>query len=123
MRLESPLETATARRAVADIAAAGVTVAAGDTVFIGLSAANHDPQAFAEPMSFCPERRGARHLAFGRGIHKCLGIALARVEGQVALRALSRRMPRLRLAMPGEAPAWRPGLISRGLHQLLVREQ
>lgn len=121
LRLETPLETATARRALADIVIGGVKVAAGDTVFIGLSAANHDPRAFAEPMALRPERRGARHLAFGHGVHKCLGIALARVEGQVALQALARRMPGLRLAAPEAAPAWRPGLISRGLQHLMVR--
>ncbi len=123
LRLESPLEMATARHAVADIAVGeATTIRAGDTVFVGLAAGNRDPRAFERPGEFDASRDApARHLAFGHGIHKCLGATLARIEARIALVGLARRCPSLQLAVPPGDLAWKPGLITRGLQDLPVR--
>ncbi|MDE0319059.1 MAG: cytochrome P450 [Acidimicrobiaceae bacterium] len=76
-----------------DTTVAGVDIPAGSRVVVMYSAANRDPEMFDEPQSFCPERDGAtNHLAFGRGIHFCVGAALSRLEGKVVLEELARRL-------------------------------
>ncbi len=83
----------------------------GDVVFPVLAAANRDPERFAEPNYFDIERPDAsRHIAFGKGVHLCLGAPLARIEGQVALETIFRRMPHLRLQEPMAQPPLQQGL-------------
>lgn len=122
LRLECPLEMATARHASTDIDIAGITIRAGETVFVALAAANRDPAVFDRPDAWDPSRPAEnRHLAFGHGIHRCIGATLARIELRVALTALAVRFPTLELAVPREAVVWKPGLIARGPSALPVR--
>jgi cytochrome P450 len=83
-----------------------------------LAAGNRDPDVFPDPDRFDIEREGAHHLTFGGGIHYCVGAELARLEGDVAFRALAERMPRLEA--DADNPAWRPGFLFRGLTRLPV---
>jgi cytochrome P450 len=99
----------------------GVTIAAGDRVLVSLAAANRDPAAFADPDAFRPGR--PPHLAFGRGPHHCLGAAVARLELQAALTALTaltRGLPGLRLAVPPEEIPWTHGHVDSGPSALPV---
>jgi cytochrome P450 len=93
------------RTALEDVELGGVTVEAGTTVILSYNTANRDPERFADPQTLDLRRQEGGHLAFGHGIHQCLGQQLARVELRVALPALFRRFPALRLAVPaGEVP-------------------
>jgi cytochrome P450 len=91
---------------------AGSTIAAGSFVVMLLGAANRDPAPCANPGHFSVRRAVARHLAFGQGIHFCLGAPLARLEAAIALRPLRPLLPRLRVS--GE-PEWKPNTVLRGL--------
>ena len=84
-----------------------------------LGAANRDPAHFPDPERLDVTRRENRHIAFGFGIHFCLGAPLARVEGQIAIGTLLRRLPRMELA--SAAPEWRESSTLRGLKSLPVR--
>jgi cytochrome P450 PksS len=120
LRFTSPVETATERYARQEVTIAGVTVPRGGMVLAALASANRDERQFADPDRLDVARAPNRHLAFGLGAHFCLGAALARMEGQIALATLLRRAPGLRLAVdPGELH-WRPGLVLRGLKTLPV---
>ena len=92
------------------------------SVIIALAAANRDDEHFADPDRFDIKRKNNRHLAFGHGIHFCLGAPLARLEGVIALGALLRRFPDLRLAAADDALHWGhgDGLVLRGLSALPV---
>ncbi|MGW7315082.1 cytochrome P450 family protein [Streptomyces sp. NPDC054865] len=118
-RLEGPALLAIRRFATEDLTIAGVTVAAGETVLVSLSAANRDPARFPQPDALDLDRDTSGHLALGHGIHYCLGGPLARVEVEIALAALLERYPTLELVDP--APRWRRSLRSRGLKELSVR--
>ncbi|MFH8890293.1 cytochrome P450 [Streptomyces sp. NPDC017949] len=118
-RLEGPALLAIRRFATEDLTIAGVTVAAGETVLVSLSAANRDPARFPQPDALDLDRDTSGHLALGHGIHYCLGGPLARVEVEIALAALLERYPTLELVDP--APQWRRSLRSRGLKELSVR--
>jgi cytochrome P450 len=89
-------------------------------VLVVLAAADHDPERFSDPDELDITRTDNRHLAFGKGIHHCVGAPLARMEGQIAISTLLRRMPNLRLNEPAESLSWRPGMILRGLRGLPV---
>jgi cytochrome P450 family 107 subfamily K polypeptide 1 len=81
--------------------------------------ANRDERHFEDPDTLDIGRDPNRHLAFGRGgVHHCLGAPLARMEGQIAINALLRRFPHLRLAVVPETLRWRQGLFLRGLRRL-----
>ncbi len=98
LRYDSPVQL-TGRTARADVELAGQRVPAGTRVTLLLGAANRDPDVFADPARFDVTRHNARdHLAFSAGVHYCLGAGLARLEAEVALRALTERFPRLRVA-------------------------
>jgi cytochrome P450 len=116
LRLEPPTHF-TIRWAAEDTEIAGVPVAAGDRVLILLAAANRDPNRFADPDVFDPARPDNQPLSFGVGIHYCLGAALSRLEGQVALPLVLQRFPRLALAGP---PGERTKLMLRGYENLPV---
>jgi cytochrome P450 len=118
LRVDPPVQR-TGRRALRDTTVHGVTVPRGEMVILLLAAANRDPRVFADPQRFDVTRANARdHLAFSSGIHFCLGAALARMEGEIALRALFERFPDL--APAGEARR-RPTVILRGFESMPVR--
>ncbi|MET9291022.1 cytochrome P450 [Streptomyces sp. NPDC003077] len=96
------------RTALEDVELGGQTIKAGTTVALSLHAANHDPARFPDPHALDIRRQNGGHLAFGHGIHQCLGQQLARVEMRVAFTALLSRFPTLRLAVPAEEVALRP---------------
>lgn len=100
------------RRALVTHERGGRTLRAGDAVFLAIPAANRDPAVFADADRLQLTRSPNAHLAFGEGIHFCLGAPLARLEARIALCALLTRFPRLRLA-PGSI-AWRPTIADRG---------
>ena len=121
LRYESPVETATFRHATTDLTIGGQHIRAGDEVVVALLAANRDDR-FTDPDEMLLDREANPHLAFGHGIHYCLGAPLARLEGVVAFGRLAERFPGLRLATTAEdSPEWRPGLLLRGLQRLPVR--
>ena len=118
LRYWGPLETTLPRYASEEVTVDGAAIPRGETVLVGLASANHDPARFADPDAFDITREDAnRHIAFGKGIHVCLGAPLARLEGQIALTTLFQRLPELRLAISAEAATWRPGFL-RQLHEL-----
>ncbi|GHH41854.1 cytochrome P450 [Streptomyces candidus] len=108
-----------ARLATEDIEIAGVTIRAGETVVLATSLINRDPATFEAPDALDVERR-ERHLAFGFGIHQCLGQNLARAEMEIALGTLFRRLPGLRLAVPAAEVPHKPGDTIQGLFELPV---
>ncbi len=115
LRYDTPAITTSMRFAADELEVAGVRIAAGDVVFLALGSAGRDPDARTEePERFDICRKDAQHLAFGAGIHSCLGAALARLECQVAITALLARFDRLELAIPPGEVTWRPGLHFRG---------
>src|SRR5262249_45454652 len=120
LRFTSPVETATERFAREDVTVAGVTIPQGSLVLAVIASANRDERQFPDPDRLDLTREPNRHLAFGLGIHFCLGAAVARLEGQVAIGALLRRAPGVRLAVPAESLRWRRGLTLRGLEALPV---
>jgi cytochrome P450 len=121
LRYEGPVETATFRTATEDVAIGGVTIPAGDPVLVMLLSANRDADQFPGADELRLDRPASHHLAFGHGIHYCLGAPLARLEAQIAFTALLDRHPELRLDVPAEELRWRPGLLLRGLEGLPVR--
>ena len=96
------------RTALEDVELGGQTIEAGTAVIVSYNTANRDPERFAEPHVLDLSRQDGGHLAFGHGIHQCLGQQLARVELRVALPALVNRFPTLRLAVPAEEVRLRP---------------
>ncbi|HKS47160.1 MAG TPA: cytochrome P450 [Amycolatopsis sp.] len=102
-------ETVRSRRALVDARLGDVMIGRGDIVLVSTGSANQDEAGFPAAAEFDPARRPNRHLAFGRGIHVCLGAALARLELEVALEQLSRRLPKLRLAVPPDRVEARVG--------------
>ncbi|MGW7408449.1 cytochrome P450 family protein [Streptomyces sp. NPDC054833] len=119
LRYEGPVENATYRFAAEPLEIAGTPVARGDTVLIGLSAADRDAARCPDPDRFDIRRDNRGHLAFGHGIHYCLGAPLARLEARAAVRSLLDRAPALTLdGPPGD---WLPGMLMRGVRSLPVR--
>ena len=99
---------------------AGVTIPRGEMVFAVLASANRDDRQFDEPDKLDLAREPNRHVAFGLGMHYCLGAPSARLEGQIAINTLLRRIHDIRPAVPVKSLAWRPGLILHGLKALPV---
>ncbi|HEY3507208.1 MAG TPA: cytochrome P450 [Actinocatenispora sp.] len=121
LRQDGPAQVAMPSLTTAPVRIGDVTIPAGEVVVLGLAAANRDPRRYEQPARFDPDRDDPRHLAFGHGIHHCLGAPLARLEGRIALDTLLDRVPRLRLADPDVEPARPPGLLLSGLRALPVR--
>jgi cytochrome P450 len=115
LRYDSPVQFLT-RITAEDIVLEGQTISKGSDVFLVLAAANHDPEHFADPERLDITRANNRHLAFGAGIHFCVGAALARAEAQIAVGTLLRRMPKLRLAT--DTVEWRPTIRFHALKAL-----
>jgi cytochrome P450 len=119
----SPLAPAAdnTRIATADVELSGQTVRAGDAVMVNYAAANRDDDVFPRPDELDFHRESNPHVAFGHGLHHCLGAPLARMELQIALGALVRRLPGLELADPPERIEWRKDSVARGVRALPVR--
>jgi cytochrome P450 PksS len=100
---------------------AGVTIPAREHVVLVIGSANRDEAQFPGADALDLGREPNRHLAFGHGIHYCLGAPLARLEGQVAFRTLLDRCAEVKLAVPYEQLKWRNGVLLRGLRSLPVR--
>ena len=116
LRLDGPVQISQ-RVAMEDLGLFGHKVRKGDEILLILGAANRDPAAFAEPHRLDVTRDARKHVAFGGGIHHCLGAALARMEGLIAFKALLNAFPTMELAA---APKRRPTFTLRGLETLLV---
>ncbi|MBR7672215.1 cytochrome P450 [Streptomyces daliensis] len=108
------------RVATEDVEIGGQLIRAGETVMVSRPSANRDEAVFARPDEIDLARADNPHLAFGHGIHHCLGVHLARMELQVALGRLLARFPGLRIAVPTDELVWRTGLVVRGLRELPV---
>jgi cytochrome P450 len=120
LRYWGPVDFVGRRIAMEDIEVNGTVIAKGQEATLSLASANRDPQRFANADVFDISRADAnRHVAFGKGIHVCLGAPLARVEGQVAFATLFRRYPELRLAVPAEEVHWGSSFL-RGFGRLPV---
>ncbi|AEW98599.1 cytochrome P450 [Streptantibioticus cattleyicolor] len=115
-----PVVPGTVRVALEDVEVAGVRIAAGETVLLSLPGGNRDPGRYADPETLDLGRAAGGHLAFGHGVHQCLGQQLARVELRVAFPALFRRFPGLRLAVPPEQVPLRSDMVIHGVHALPV---
>lgn len=120
LRFVSPVQFTKPRFVRADVDVCGVRLRKGDRIMAMVAAANMDPAANEAPEKLDLERRPNRHLAFGAGIHFCLGFQLARLEARCALQALFTRWPQLRLAMPPAAVRWHPRAGFRAIEKLLV---
>ena len=121
LRYASPVEFATPRITLEDVKTGAVTIPRGELVGVSLGSANHDESQFPDPETFDIAREPNKHIAFGTGSHFCLGAALARLEGEIALTTLFRRFPGLHLAVPPNSLRWRKSLAMRGLVELPVR--
>jgi cytochrome P450 len=120
LRFESPVQTSTFRVTTSAVELAGQQIPAGQMVLISLLSANRDDDRFTEPERFDLGRRDSPHLAFGHGIHYCLGAPLARLEAHVALGALLTRYPQAQLAVPDTELSWRSGVLLRSLTSLPI---
>jgi len=118
LRYDGPVQR-TARVASAEATIGGRTIAKGEMVMPFIGAADRDPAQFPDPDRLDLRRADNRHIAFGWGIHFCLGAPLARVEGQIAIDALVRRLPRLELMT--DEPEYRQSLTLRGLKTLPIK--
>ena len=116
LRTESPIQMFM-RWATDDCEVGERVVRAGDQVAVHIGAANRDPAAFQDPESFRVERPENRHLAFGSGIHACVGAALARSEAEVAVRVLLKEFSHIELV---EEPAWKETVTVRGPKALMI---
>jgi hypothetical protein len=119
LRYEAPVDM-TGRIAPRDMSIDGCPVKPRQQMFLSLRGANRDPDVFPEPDRFDISRKDAPHVAFGGGLHLCIGAPLARLEAQVALPAFFNRFPNVRLANPEAKPEWRRMPFFRGLKELLV---
>jgi cytochrome P450 len=117
LRFESPVQRVP-RMTMEDIEISGVRIARGQRVVAGTGAANRDPAVFAEPNRLDLGRQPNPHLAFGHGIHFCLGAWLARLEAQIAFACALRRLTDVQLAGP---PVWSPNRVIRGLRSLPIQ--
>jgi cytochrome P450 len=117
LRYDSPIQR-TQRIAVADIELEGRRIRAGHRVMPLLGAANRDPAKFADPDQLNLQRQPNRHVAFGYGVHFCVGAPLARVEGQVAISTVVQRLAQLRMASTDLQ--WHANMANRGLLALPV---
>ncbi|WP_216902615.1 cytochrome P450 [Nocardia alni] len=108
------------RMATEDLEIAGTVVRAGDAVFVQVGSANRDESVFHSPAELDLTRAHNPHVAFGHGVHHCLGAQLARIELQVALGSLLHRFPNLTLAVPADEVPWKTGMLVRGPKSLPV---
>jgi cytochrome P450 len=120
LRYAEPNQFAIRRFPVVAVEIGGVTIPAGQTVLLGITSANRDPARFDSPELLDLGRTDNQHLSLGLGVHYCLGAPLARLEAEVAIGTLLRRLPGLALAVDRSQLKWRPSFRSRGLLELPV---
>jgi cytochrome P450 len=120
LRHVSPVQFSPRRVALEDVELGGVTIRKGEGLFALTPAANRDPSVFAEPDRFDIHRDASHHIAFGYGIHQCLGQMLARIELQVIFPILFQRLPNLRLAVPTAEIRFKNDMQIYGVHNLPV---
>lgn len=120
LRYDGPVGSL-ARSVLEDVEIGGKTIRKGQRLFCMLNAANRDPRQFDNPDSLDLGRQNNRHIAFGYGIHFCVGAPLARMEGRFALAAMMKRMKNIELG--DKPPIWRDSLVLRGLSSLPIRFQ
>jgi cytochrome P450 len=108
------------RYAAEDLEIAGQPIPRGSHLQLVLASANHDPAYVADAESLNLTPAETKHVAFGQGIHYCLGAPLARLEGEIAFATLLKRLPNLRLDIAPEKVEWRPAFELRGLQALPV---
>ncbi|MET8815867.1 cytochrome P450 [Streptomyces sp. NPDC004549] len=118
LRYEPPVQLVPQRTCITDIEVRGVTIPAGSRIWLMLAAGNRDPERFKDPDRFDPDRSDLQHLGFGSGIHSCFGAPLARLETQIALAELARRLVEPRLVE--DPPPYRPNAVLRGPRHLPV---
>jgi cytochrome P450 len=121
LRFTNPVNHATVRFTTEDVSVGSVLIPAGEWVLSAISSADRDPAKYPDPGQLDLGRYTGGHVAFGHGVHYCLGAPLARMEAEVALRALLARFPRLSLGVPPEELRWRPVSLMNGLESLPVR--
>ena len=120
LRFESPVNLATTRFTTEPLVLGDVVIPEGEFVLVSLGSANRDAERFPDADRLDVTRKPAGHVAFGHGIHYCVGAPLARLEGQVAIGRLIARFPQLRLAAPPDELVWRNSTLIRGLLSLPV---
>jgi cytochrome P450 len=120
LRWDSPVHSTPVRFAAEDVEYSGVTIPARSVVTLSLAAANRDPERFPDAEELRVDRDAGGHVAFGHGMHHCLGAQLARIEGQVAIGMLLRRRPQLALAVDPRELVQRHSMLVRGLTELPV---
>jgi cytochrome P450 len=118
LRYTSPVQIATERYTSEDVTVAGRTIPRGELVLAVLGSANRDERQFENPDTLDLTRDPNKHLAFGKGVHHCLGAPLARMEAKIAIDTLLRRFPNLHLTGTPESLEWHRGLFLRGLEKL-----
>ncbi|WP_405638590.1 cytochrome P450 [Streptomyces sp. NBC_01178] len=115
LRFEGPVETPTYRFTTEPVEVGGVVIpGGGELVLVAMSDANRDPARFPDASRFDITRDARGHIAFGHGIHYCLGAPLARIEARTAIRSLLERCPDLRPAADPATLTWRTGMLMRG---------
>jgi cytochrome P450 len=120
LRFASPAQVTAPMIATEAVQVGDTHIEPGELVVPGLIAANHDPARIDDPIVLDIGRAPNPHIAFGHGIHHCLGAPLARLEGRIALGSLLARFPRIRLAVPAEQLTWQPTFLIHGLTELPV---
>ncbi|MEV8531524.1 cytochrome P450 [Streptomyces sp. NPDC051211] len=118
LRYEPPVQLVPSRTTLSDIEVRGVTIPKGSSVWLVLASANRDPERFPDPDRFDPHRKDIQHLGLGSGIHSCFGAPLARLEAQVALSELARRLENPRLLE--DPPPYRRNAVLRGPRHLPI---
>jgi cytochrome P450 len=121
LRYDGPLTVATQRVTTEPVRVGDVEIPAGQLVLISLLAANRDGDRFTDPDRFDITRRSGGHIAFGHGIHHCVGAPLARLEGQIAIGRLLSRFSELALEGDSAALRWRASTLMHGLYSLPLR--
>ncbi|GAA1836218.1 cytochrome P450 [Pseudonocardia ailaonensis] len=121
LRYDGPINLATLRFTTAPVEIGGTEIPAGEIVLVSLIGANRDPQRYERAAELDVTRDASGHVAFGYGVHHCLGAPLARLEGEIAFRTLLARFPDMELAAEPETLTWRDTSLIRGLHRLPVR--